>query len=82
MPERLVERPAGVLLVLLRPEESEKRIAAVKAPGPGNGQIGEEGDALRLSEDRVEVPAVGVPQDERSERAELDHMKRSYLRSQ
>jgi hypothetical protein len=76
MTERLVERPAGVLLVQLGPEESEKSVAALKAPGPGNREVGEEGDALRLREDRVEIIAVWVPQGERSERAELDHMRR------
>jgi hypothetical protein len=30
----------------------------------------------------VEVLAVGVPQDERSERAELDHMSESHRRTQ
>jgi hypothetical protein len=54
----------------------------VETAGPGNGEIGEECDALRLGEDRVEVLAVGVPQDERSERAELDHMRKRHLRSQ
>jgi uncharacterized Zn finger protein len=82
MTERLVERPAGVLLVLLGPEESEKSVAAVKAAGPANGEVGQEGDALRLREDRVEVLAVWVPQGERSERAELDHMRRGRLMSQ
>ena len=82
MTERLVERPAGVLLVQLGPEESEKSVAAVKAAGPGNREVGEEGDALRLREDRVEVLAVWVPQGERSERAELDHMRRGRLMSQ
>jgi uncharacterized Zn finger protein len=72
MTERLVERPAGVLLVLLGPEESEKSVAAVKAAGAGNGEVCEEGDALRLREDRVKVLALVVSQDERSERAELD----------
>jgi hypothetical protein len=73
MPEGLVEGPAGVLLVLLRPEESKKSVAAVKAAGSCNGKVGEEGDALRLREDRMEVLAVVVPQDQRSERAEFDH---------
>jgi uncharacterized Zn finger protein len=48
----------------------------VKATRPGNGEVGQESDALRLGEDRVEVLALGVPQGERAERAELDHMRK------
>ena len=48
-------------------------VGTVKAAGTGDGEVGEEGDALWLSEDRVEVLARVVPQGQRSERAELDH---------
>jgi hypothetical protein len=77
--ERLVERPAGMLFVLLGPEEREKGVAPLKAAGTRNGQVGEEGDALRLREDRTEVLALVVPQDERSENAELDHEEKESL---
>jgi hypothetical protein len=60
-------------LVLLGPEEGQQCVAPVKAAGACEGEIGEESDALRLRENRMEVLAVGVPQGERSERAELDH---------
>jgi hypothetical protein len=74
--KRLIERPAGVLVVLLGPQQREERVPAVEAARPGNGEIGEESDALGLREDRVEVLTVGVPQGERSERAELDHRRK------
>jgi hypothetical protein len=48
----------------------------MEAARAGNGEVGEKSDALRLREDRVKVLAAGVPQGERSERAELDHMRK------
>jgi hypothetical protein len=65
--------------VLLRPEEGEELIAAMKATRPGHSQIGKERNTLRLREDRVEIIAVWVTQDERSERPKLYHMGRVAL---
>jgi hypothetical protein len=76
MSKRLVEHPPGVLVVLLGPQQREERVPALEAARPGNGEVGEESDALGLREDRVKVLAVGVPLGERSERAELDHVRK------
>jgi hypothetical protein len=65
-----------VLHVLLGPQEREEAIAPVKPTRPGEGEIDQEGDALRLCEDGVEISVVGVPQGERSQRVELDHMRK------
>src|SRR4051794_20046 len=49
--QRLVEGPASVVLVLLRPEQRQERVPAVEAVRSGNGQVDQEGDALRLRQD-------------------------------
>jgi hypothetical protein len=46
--QSLVERPAGVLVVLLRPEECQKSVSAVESLRMGDGEVCQESDALRL----------------------------------
>jgi hypothetical protein len=49
VPEGLVERPAGVPVVLLGPQQCEKRVPAVEVARPGNGEVREKSDALRCA---------------------------------
>jgi hypothetical protein len=80
--ERLIEGPAGVPIVLLGPQEREQSVTAMEAPGTGDGEVGEESDALRLCQDGTDVHAGGVQQGERSEGAELDHVSKMGPRPQ
>src|SRR3989454_6066663 len=55
----------------LRPKQRNDGIAA--GTGSVNGEIGEKGEALRLSEDRVDRASVGPLQVQRPQHAQLDH---------
>jgi hypothetical protein len=44
-----------VLVILLGSQQREKRVPAVEAARRGNGEVGEESDALGLREDRRKV---------------------------
>src|SRR2546426_9826403 len=69
--QRLPQGPTGVRRVELRPKQRNDGIAA--GPGSVNGEIGEKGEALRLSEDRVDRASVGPLQVQRPQHAQLDH---------
>src|SRR5204863_304818 len=56
-PQRLAQRPTGVRRVELGPKQRNDGIAA--GTGSVNGEIGEKGEALRLSEDRADRASVG-----------------------
>jgi hypothetical protein len=79
MTQRLVQRPAGVPFVLLRPEESQECIPPVETTGPADSEIDKESDALGLGEDRLQGLASGELQGERSESAELNHVAEKTL---
>jgi len=72
--QRLPQRGAGMLLVELRPQESQERVSAVEAVGGSCGEKGQEGDALRLCEDGVELEPVTPPQFKSPEQPKRDHM--------
>ena len=71
--ERAAERGARVLLVELRPEQGEQRVAAVKPPWRGHGEVGQQPEPLRLLEDRAQLAAVRVPEVQYAERVKADH---------
>jgi hypothetical protein len=51
-----------VLLVQLGPEESDKLVSAVEPLRGGDGQVGQEGQALRLGQDRTDLLALRIPE--------------------
>ncbi len=71
--DRPPEGGAGMLLVELRPEEGQQGVAAMEPAGRGDGEIGEQGEALGLAQHRAELFAGGVTQVEQAERPETDH---------
>jgi hypothetical protein len=70
--QRLVQGRARVRVVQLGPEEGKERIASLKAAGNGGGQIGEQGRALRLADQRLQVPSVGCAESQRAKNPKLD----------
>src|SRR3989449_1224515 len=62
-----------MFLVELGPEEGEKGIAAVQPSGRSGGEVGEQGDALRLGQHRLELVPVGPEEVQHSENPKLDH---------
>src|SRR6202171_6098087 len=48
--KRFSERCARVLLIGVRPEQTEQRIAAMESARLGDAEVSEEGHSLRLSE--------------------------------
>src|SRR2546427_2465551 len=69
--QRLPQGPPGVRRVELGPKQCNHGIAA--GTGSVNGEIGEKGEALRLSEDGVDRASVGRLQGQRSQCPQLDH---------
>ena len=47
----LPQGAAGVRLVQLGPQEGQQRVAAVKAAGSGDGEVGQQGGVLRIESD-------------------------------
>jgi hypothetical protein len=72
--ERLAQRVAGVLGVVLGPEEREERVPTVRPAPRGERQITEEGYSLGLREDRSQLLPIGAAESERSKCAQPDHM--------
>jgi hypothetical protein len=66
----LAERVAGVRLVLVRPEEREQLIAAMRPPRSSEREVDEQRDAPGLREDRAQLAAVGRLEIERPKRPE------------
>jgi hypothetical protein len=58
----LVERPAGVLVVLLGPKKCQKSVPPVESLRAGNGEVSQESDTLRLGQDGLDVLAVRASQ--------------------
>ena len=50
--KRLPQRPTGMLLVELGPEESEKDVSAVETAGDRHGKISKQREPFRRREDR------------------------------
>jgi hypothetical protein len=71
--ERLAQGMAGLLRVVLRPEQRLDAVSAMEPPRRGDGEVAEERTAPGLSEHRVERLARGRPQIQRSERLQLEH---------
>ena len=72
--ERLVQRVAGPLLARLGPKYAQQGVAVMNASRLGEGEVGEEGDALGSREHRTELaPVVRIAEVERTQRAEFDH---------
>src|SRR5712691_5161017 len=69
--QRLPQGPTGMRRVELGPKQRNDGIAA--GTGSVNGEIGEKGEALRLSEDRVDRASVGPLQVQRPQHAQLEH---------
>src|SRR5437870_1915056 len=72
--QRLPQGPAGVRRVEVWPKQREHGVAADTVVGV-DGAIGEQGDALRLSEDRADRASVGPLQVHGSQRPQLDHTR-------
>ena len=73
--ERLAQGRARVLLVEFRPEQGDEAVAAVQAGRCGGGEVGEEGEAPRLSEERPHLAPIGSGEAQSPEHAELDHAR-------
>src|SRR2546425_9666449 len=73
-PPRSTLFPYTTLFRSLRPEESEQGVPAVQAVRCSCGEEGQEGDALRLSENGFELSPVASPQVESTKQPKLDHM--------
>jgi hypothetical protein len=72
----LVEGVTGVILVELGPEDPMEGIASV-GPGRGGGrQVGEQGQALGLSEDGPQLPTFPVAEVDRAKQLKSDHAAR------
>src|SRR5207247_8264316 len=69
--QRLPQGATGMRRVELGPKQCNHGIAA--GTGSVNGEIGEKGEALRLSEDGVDRASVGRLQVQRPQRPQLDH---------
>ena len=71
--ERLAQRMASPLGVVLGPEHRENSVPAVKCSGDRKGKEGEEGQAPRLREDRLDGGASPRDHVDSAKRAQLDH---------
>jgi hypothetical protein len=60
-PQRDPECPAGVILIQLRPEERHDDISAMELSRTGKCEVHQEGESLRLREDRLELSPIGIP---------------------
>src|SRR5690606_40944322 len=60
-------------LVELGPEQGHQRVATMRAARGGEGEVGEESQALGLRQDRLEPPPVGGDELDLAEGAQLDH---------
>ncbi len=69
---RLPQRVAGALLVEVRPEHADQRVAPLERPA--DGQVGEEGDPLRLRDHGQEPVSIGRQELEPSQASKLDHL--------
>ena len=69
--QRLPQGATGMRRVELGPKQRNDGVAA--GTGSLNGEIGEKGEALRLSEDGVDRASVGPLQVECPQHAQLDH---------
>ena len=73
--ECLAQCGTGVLLVQLRPEQREQRVAAVEAARGGGGEIGEQREAPRSGEEALDLATLGVGEVQSPEQPELDHAR-------
>ena len=69
----LPQRRSRVLLVELRPEQGEQTVAAVESSGSGGGEIGEQRESARSSEQTLDLVSCGIGQMQSPEHPELDH---------
>src|SRR5437870_5123835 len=72
--QRLPQGPAGVRRVEVWPKQRDHGVAADTVVGV-DGEIGEQGETLRLSEDRADRASVGPLQVHGSQRPHLDHAR-------
>jgi len=70
--ERLAEIVAGVLAVLLGPEEAGEGVPAVEAVGAGQGKVDEQRRALGLRQHRVQLRTVTPAKIQGPQRSEID----------
>ncbi len=70
--QRLAQRGAGVLLIELRPEECEDRVAPVEAARGRHGEVGDEREPPRLRQQGGHLVTLGVRETHRSQRLERD----------
>src|SRR5690242_7626852 len=71
---RLIERVAGTLVIVLGPEQRQQSVAPMKTTRPGKREVGEQRHALGLREDGAELSAVGTAQVQCAESAQTHHM--------
>src|SRR5439155_7456432 len=64
-----------MLLVELGPEQRQQGVAAVEAQRCCSGEVGEEREAPRLSEESPHLAPVGTGEAQSPEHAELDHAR-------
>jgi hypothetical protein len=58
--------------VLIRPEEGDELVASREAPGRGQRQVDQQGEAFGLSEDAPDLMAVGAAEVERAQGTEVN----------
>ena len=71
--DRLVEGPARVAAIQLRPEQRANCVPAVEATRPSEREVGEQRNPLRLREESGEPISVAASQTKAPKRRELDH---------
>ena len=71
--QRLTQGAAGVLLVQLWPQQRQQRVAAVKAAGSGDCEVGEEGRPLRGRKDDPKLAPLGIAEVQPPQRPKFDH---------
>ncbi len=73
--ERLAQCGTGVLLVELRPEQRQQRVAAVEPAGGGGSEIGEQCEAPGTRQQALDLASLGVGEVQSPEQPELDHAR-------
>ena len=62
-----------MLLVELRPEQCEQAVAAVESSGTGRGEVGEQRETARSSEQTLDLVSRCIGEMQSPEHPELDH---------
>lgn len=77
---RFAQRCAGTLLVGVGPELEEYAISPLKAVRPGEREVGEQGQTLRLPQNLQDLLSVGIVQIDTAQRAQSDSQCRPPFR--